>query len=45
MARSVFYSFCYSYDINRAIVVRNSWVTHCGQVVSGVIDIAEFEEL
>lgn len=45
MARSVFYSFCYSDDINRAMVVRNRWVTHGGQVVSGIIDKAEFEKL
>ncbi|ACD24082.1 hypothetical protein FDE76_16205 [Clostridium botulinum] len=45
MARSVFYSFCYSDDINRTMVVRNRWVTHGGQVVSGIIDKAEFEKL
>ena len=45
MARSVFYSFCYSDDINRTMVVRNRWVTQGNQTVSGIIDKAEFEKL
>lgn len=45
MARSVFYSFCYSDDINRTMVVRNRWVTQGNQTISGIIDKAEFEKL
>lgn len=45
MARSVFYSFCYSDDINRTMVVRNRWVTQGNQIISGIIDKAEFEKL
>jgi hypothetical protein len=43
MARRVFFSFEYS-DVNRAMVVRNSWVTQDHEAV-GFIDAAEFEEL
>ena len=45
MARKVFYSFCYSDDINRTMVVRNRWVTQGGQLASGIIDKAEFEKI
>lgn len=45
MARNVFYSFCYSDDINRTMVVRNRWVTQGGQKASGIIDKAEFEKI
>lgn len=45
MARKVFYSFCYSDDINRTMVVRNRWVTKGTQSISGVIDKAEFEKI
>lgn len=45
MARRVFYSFCYSDDINRTMVVRNRWVTQGNQTISGIIDKAEFEKL
>ena len=45
MARSVFYSFHYKNDITRAMVVRNRWVTQGGQIVSGVIDHADFEQV
>ena len=45
MARRVFYSFCYSDDINRTMVVRNRWVTQGNQTFSGIIDKAEFEKL
>lgn len=45
MARNVFYSFCYSDDINRTMVVRNRWVTQGTQTNSGIIDKAEFEKI
>lgn len=45
MARSVFYSFHYQNDISRVNVVRNHWITKGGQIVSGVIDHAEFEKI
>lgn len=45
MARSVFYSFHYQNDINRVMIVRNRWVTQGGQIVSGVIDHADFEKV
>lgn len=45
MARSVFYSFHYQNDISRVMVVRNRWVTYGGQLISGVIDHAEFEKV
>ncbi len=45
MARNVFYSFHYSNDINRVMVVRNRWVTQGGQTISGVIDRADFETI
>ncbi len=45
MARSVFYSFHYQNDINRVMIVRNRWVTQGGQLISGVIDHAAFENV
>lgn len=45
MARSVFYSFHYQNDISRVMVVRKRWVTFGNQLVSGVIDHAEFEKI
>ncbi len=42
MARRVFFSFEYS-DVNRAMVVRNSWVTK-GEA-AGFVDAAEFEKV
>lgn len=45
MARNVFYSFHYQNDIFRVMIVRNRWVTYGGQVVSGIIDHAEFEKI
>ncbi|MFL9490948.1 TIR domain-containing protein [Acinetobacter baumannii] len=41
MARKVFFSFKYD-DVSRAMIVRNSWVTHDS---AGFIDKAEFEEV
>lgn len=45
MARNVFYSFHYANDINRVMIVRNRWVTQGGQIISGVIDSANFEAI
>lgn len=45
MARSVFYSFHYQNDITRVMVVRNRWVTQGGQIISGIIDHADFEKV
>ena len=45
MARSVFYSFHYQNDISRVMVVRNRWVTFGNQLISGVIDHADFERV
>lgn len=44
MARKVFFSFHYDNDINRSMVVRNSWVTQ-GKETAGFIDKAEFEKI
>ncbi len=44
MARRVFFSFHYANDINRSMVVRNSWVTQ-GKEAAGFIDKAEFEQI
>lgn len=44
MVRRVFFSFHYEEDINRSMVVRNSWVTQ-GKEVAGFIDKAEFEKV
>ena len=43
MARRVFFSFHYDEDINRSMIVRNSWVTQ-GKEAAGFIDKAEFEK-
>ncbi len=44
MARRVFFSFHYANDINRSMIVRNSWVTQ-GKEAAGFIDKAEFEKI
>ena len=44
MARIVFFSFHYDEDINRSMIVRNSWVTQ-GKEAAGFIDKAEFEKI
>ena len=44
MARRVFFSFHYDNDINRSMIVRNSWVTQ-GKEAAGFIDKAEFEKM
>ena len=44
MARRVFFSFHYENDINRAMIVRNSWVTQ-GTDKAGFVDKAEFETI
>ena len=44
MARRVFFSFHYSNDINRSMIVRNSWVTQ-GKEAAGFIDKAAFEQV
>lgn len=44
MARRVFFSFHYDEDINRSMIVRNSWVTQ-GKEAAGFIDKAEFEKI
>ena len=44
MSRKVFFSFHYQNDINRSMVVRNSWVTQ-GKEAAGFIDKAEFEKI
>lgn len=44
MARRVFFSFHYDEDINRLMIVRNSWVTQ-GKEAAGFIDKAEFEKI
>jgi hypothetical protein len=44
VARRVFFSFEYSNDVQRAMVVRNSWVTQ-GREAAGFIDAADFEKL
>ncbi len=44
MARRVFFSFNYENDINRSMVVRNSWVTQ-GKEAAVFIDKAEFEQI
>ena len=44
MARRVFFSFHYDNDINRSMIVRNSWVTQ-GKEAPGFIDKAEFEKM
>lgn len=44
MVRKVFFSFHYENDVNRANIVRNSWVVR-GRSDAGFIDKAEFEKL
>lgn len=44
MARRVFFSFEYEHDVSRAMVVRNSWVTH-GREAAGFVDAADFEKV
>lgn len=44
MSRKVFFSFHYDNDINRSMVVRNSWVTKGGEA-SDFIDKADFEKI
>ena len=44
MARRVFFSFHYDEDVNRSMIVRNSWVTQ-GKEAAGFIDKAEFEKI
>jgi hypothetical protein len=44
MARRVFFSFHYDNDINRSMIVRNSWVTQ-GKEAAGFVDKAEFEQV
>lgn len=44
MARRVFFSFHYDNDINRSMIVRNSWVTQ-GKEAAGFIDKVEFEKI
>ena len=44
MARRVFFSFHHDEDINRSMIVRNSWVTQ-GKEAAGFIDKAEFEKI
>lgn len=45
MARNVFFSFHYDNDVQRAFVVRQSWVTKPNRTASGVIDRADFESI
>ncbi|MBP1926699.1 hypothetical protein J2Z76_002569 [Sedimentibacter acidaminivorans] len=42
MARRAFFSF--HYDINRSMIVRNSWVTQ-GKEAAGFADKASFEQI
>ena len=44
MARRVYFSFHYANDINRSMIVRNSWVTQ-GKEAAGFFDKAEFEKI
>lgn len=44
MARRVFFSFHYDNDINRSMIVRNSWVTQ-GKEAAGFVDKADFEQI
>ena len=44
MARRVFFSFHYDEDINRSMIVRNSWGTQ-GKEAAGFSDKAEFEKI
>lgn len=44
IARRVYFSFHYANDINRSMIVRNSWVTQ-GKEAAGYFDKAEFEKI
>lgn len=44
MSKRAFFSFHFKNDVNRANVVRNSWVTQ-GKESAGFIDKAEFEKI
>ncbi|MFA9422791.1 MAG: TIR domain-containing protein [Sedimentibacter sp.] len=44
MSRKVFFSFHYDNDVNRAMTVRNSWVTQ-GVEKAGFVDKVEFEKI
>ncbi len=39
-----FFSFHYENDVNRSMVVRNSWITQ-GKEAAGFVDKAEFEKI
>lgn len=43
MARRVFFSFHYDRDVNRAFVVRNSWLTRADREEAGFFDSSVFE--
>lgn len=45
MARNVFFSFHYDNDVQRAFIVRQSWVTKPNRTASGVLDKADFESI
>jgi hypothetical protein len=45
MPRRVFFSFHYERDVQRASVVRNSWVTKPNVEEAGYIDAANWEEV
>lgn len=44
MAQRVYFSFHYKNDINRSMIVRNSWVTQCKKP-SGFIDKTDFKQV
>lgn len=44
MAQRVFFSFHYKNDINRSMIVRNSWVTQCKET-AGFIDKTDFKQV
>lgn len=43
MARRVFFSFHYNRDVQRAHVIRNSWLTHPTRELAGFFDNSVFE--
>lgn len=45
MARRVFFSFHYEDDVNRAFVVRNSWMMQANRETGGFVDHAQFEAI
>jgi len=45
VARRVFFSFHYERDVQRASVIRNSWVTKPNSEEAGFIDAANWEEV